>query len=279
VSTNGGMKSPNWWQKLATALGSNSEITFAIDGLEDTNDIYRVNVSWSKVMNNARAFIDAGGNARWQYIVFDHNQHQVDDACKLAEKLGFTSFTMRPSHRFKVDEFLGVDGRFGRDNIAIKPPTNEKFVHKVMFFKKNEYVKPGSEKWFINSNDTKINCWVKEAGSIYIDYKGRILPCCFLSGGIFVRRGKHWPDGWDDLWNNYGDDKVNLHNHSWDKIINSEFFNRLQQSWNKTWPDRIITCAGTCSEFKGRLNDPEEFANEQTTQFSRVNGIIQEKSS
>lgn len=95
VSTNGGMKSPEWWTKLAIALGPGSEVTFAIDGLEDTNDIYRVNVKWNKVIENVKAFIAAGGRARWQYIVFEHNQHQVDEARKIAEDLGFFSFTMR----------------------------------------------------------------------------------------------------------------------------------------------------------------------------------------
>lgn len=268
VSTNGGMKSPDWWSKLATALGNNSEVTFAIDGLEDTNDIYRVNVKWSKVIANAKAFIAAGGKARWQYIVFEHNQHQVEQACELARELGFTSFTMRPSHRFKVDEFLGVNTRYGRGNIAIKPPTDSKFIHKVMFYKPGEYVRPGSAEWFANSNNTQIDCWVKENGSVYIDCKGRVLPCCFLSGGVFVRRGNHWPDYWDELWNTYGDSKVNLHYWSWDTVLNSQFFTKLQESWTKPWPGRIITCAGTCSEFKGRLNDPEGFCNEQTTFFN-----------
>lgn len=267
VSTNGGMKGPTWWARLAAELGPNSEVTFAIDGLEDTNDIYRVNVKWDKVITNVKAFIAAGGKARWQYIVFEHNQHQVSQACDLAKELGFASFTMRPSHRFKVDEFLQVPGRYGRDSIAIKPPTDEQFVHKVMFFNKDEYVRPGSDQWYANSNDSQISCWVKEAGSVYIDHLGRVLPCCFLSGGVFVRRGIHWPDGWDELWNNYGDKKVNLHYYSWDAVMNSEFFVKLQESWTKPWPGRIITCAGTCSDFKGRLNDPEEFCNEQTTLF------------
>ncbi|CAB4126051.1 COG0535 Predicted Fe-S oxidoreductases [uncultured Caudovirales phage] len=269
VSTNGGMKSTDWWERLAEALGSNSEVTFAIDGLEDTNDIYRVNVRWNKIIENVSSFILAGGYARWQFIVFEHNQHQVNEARMLAEKLKFKEFIVRPSHRFKVDEFLNVENRYGRDGIKIKPPTDNQFVHKVMFFKKDEYVKPGSDKWFENSNATKINCFVKESGSIYIDHLGRILPCCFLSGGIFVRRGNHWSDGWDKLWETYGDSKVNLHNHTWDEVISAEFFTQLEASWTKSYADgRIVTCAGTCSEFKGRLNDPEEFCNEQTTYFN-----------
>ena len=260
VSTNGGMKSASWWAKLALALGPNSEVTFAIDGLEDTNDIYRVNVKWNKVLENVKSFIAAGGNARWQYIVFEHNQHQIEQARTMATELGFNLFVVRPSHRFKVDEFLGIEGRYGRDNIPILPPTAEQFVHKVMIVKKDEYVRPGSDKWYANSNDTKINCFVKEFGSIYIDHFGRVLPCCFLSGGTFVRRNNKYPDGWDELWQTHGDKKVNLHYWSWDTVINSKFFKGIEDSWTKSYTDgRLLTCAGTCSEFNGRLNDPVEF--------------------
>jgi len=270
ISTNGGMKSSGWWASLARALGPNSEVTFAIDGLEDTNDIYRVNVRWNKIIANTSTFIAAGGQARWQYIVFKHNEHQVNQARQLANDMGFKSFVMRPSHRFKVDEFLGIDGRFGRDGIQILPPTNPQFVHKVMIVKKEDYVRPGSDIWYSTSNDTKINCYVKEAGSIYIDYQGRILPCCFLSGGVFVRRNAKYPDGWDSIWNQYGNDLVNLHNYTWEEIINSEFFKQIEASWTKSYKDgRLLTCAGTCSEFKGRLNNPEEFCNEETTHFDQ----------
>ena len=268
VSTNGGMKSASWWKKLAVALGDNSLVTFAIDGLEDTNDTYRVNVQWSNVVKNVKAFIDAGGHARWQYIVFEHNQHPVEQAKDLAKELGFESFLIKPSHRFKVDEFLGVGSRFGKNNIPINPPTDEKFLHKVMIMKKEDYIRPGSDKWFENASNTKISCYVKETQSVYIDYQGRMLPCCFLSGGVFVRRGNHWPDGWDTLWEEHGDNKVNLHYHAWDDILNSKFFSGIESSWNKDWNSgRIITCAGTCSEFKGRLNDPEEFCKNETTYF------------
>jgi MoaA/NifB/PqqE/SkfB family radical SAM enzyme len=269
IATNGGMKSANWWALLANALGPNSLVTFAIDGLEDTNDIYRVNVRWKNVMSNTKAFIDAGGVAAWQYIVFEHNQHQVEQAREEAERLGFKKFTMRPSHRFKVDEMLGVDGRYGRDNIPIKPPTDNQFVHKVMFVNKKE--KFDLPKWFEKSNNTHIKCYVKEAGSVYIDYKGRILPCCFLSGGVFVRRDTKYPDGWDDIWNTYGDALVNLHNQSWSDIISGEFFQRIESSWTTSYKEgRLLTCAGTCSEFQGRLNDPEEFVKEQTTLFDPI---------
>ena len=39
-----------------------------------------------------RAFINAGGRARWDFLIFAHNEHQVDEAEALATKWGFKSF-------------------------------------------------------------------------------------------------------------------------------------------------------------------------------------------
>jgi MoaA/NifB/PqqE/SkfB family radical SAM enzyme len=84
--TNGSAKKPDWWKQLAQVLGKNSYVVFSLDGLEDTNHLYRQNTIWSKIMENAQAFIDAGGIARWDYIVFAHNEHQVEEAEELSKK-------------------------------------------------------------------------------------------------------------------------------------------------------------------------------------------------
>ena len=39
-----------------------------------------------------KSFINAGGSIPWEYLVFKHNQHQVEDAKKLAKELGFQEF-------------------------------------------------------------------------------------------------------------------------------------------------------------------------------------------
>jgi MoaA/NifB/PqqE/SkfB family radical SAM enzyme len=73
--TNGSAKKSEWWANLAKAMGKNAYVVFSIDGLEDTNHLYRQNTIWNKIIENAQAFIDAGGRARWDYIVFAHNEH------------------------------------------------------------------------------------------------------------------------------------------------------------------------------------------------------------
>lgn len=52
-------------------------------------------------MANAQAFIDAGGYADWDYLIFKHNEHQIDEAIALSKKMGFGNFYPKKS--------LGVD--------------------------------------------------------------------------------------------------------------------------------------------------------------------------
>ena len=63
---------------LAEIIGVNGRVDFNIDGLQDTNHVYRKNTNFEKIIDNASAYIRMGGIAEWNYIVFKHNQHQID---------------------------------------------------------------------------------------------------------------------------------------------------------------------------------------------------------
>ena len=52
-------------------------------------------------MQSAQAFINAGGRAEWDFLVFRHNEHQVESARKLAKEMGFAKFYVRKTGRFK----------------------------------------------------------------------------------------------------------------------------------------------------------------------------------
>ena len=96
IATNGSLRSTKWWEELGKKCNLNlfksHRIQFGIDGLEDTNHIYRQATNFNKIIDNAKAFIDAGGVAEWQYLKFKHNEHQVDEARQLANDIGFNRF-------------------------------------------------------------------------------------------------------------------------------------------------------------------------------------------
>lgn len=116
IHSNGSLRNTKWWSELGSVLSHDNDYCyFSVDGLKDTNHIYRVNTDFDKILENAIAFIEAGGKAHWEYLVFEHNEHQVDEARKLAESLGFVSFREKVSRRFYM-------------NIPfLKPPKGEKY--------------------------------------------------------------------------------------------------------------------------------------------------------
>jgi len=79
MNTNGGMRTPEWWDKMGALFAKYKSrewlITFSIDGLEDTNHIYRRNVVWEKLEANVRAFTKHNPVSAWDYLIFKHNEH------------------------------------------------------------------------------------------------------------------------------------------------------------------------------------------------------------
>src|SRR6056300_1608941 len=100
MNTNAGAKDEAWWSELAKTFGRMGAVIFSVDGLRDTNHIYRQGVVWDNVERNMQAFINAGGRARWDYLIFEHNQHQVEEAEALANKWGCEKFMKKKTGRF-----------------------------------------------------------------------------------------------------------------------------------------------------------------------------------
>ena len=79
------------------------KFTFSVDGLEDTNHLYRINAKWKSVMMGMKAMgslpKDRKPILEWKYLVFPYNEHQVPKARQLAMDIGFDSFVPVTSER------------------------------------------------------------------------------------------------------------------------------------------------------------------------------------
>lgn len=150
MNTNGAIQSIDWWQELAGIFTLSTDyVVFSIDGLEDTNHIYRRNVIWGKLIDNCTSYINAGGNAHWDMLVYKHNQHQVDECMELAKTLGFTWFRAKVSKRAFIDGLEFPDG----------------------------YENPKIEQGHIK-------CMALEESSVYISASGDVHPCCWLGNDL-----------------------------------------------------------------------------------------------
>ncbi len=99
IHTNGAFRDRAWWAETARILARTDRIVFSIDGLEDTNHLYRVNARWSTILEGIAECRGKVGMV-WKFIVFKHNEHQVEEAKRLAVELGFDDFNLVKSDRF-----------------------------------------------------------------------------------------------------------------------------------------------------------------------------------
>ena len=97
ISTNGSTKTKKFWKTIGEYGVS---AFFGIDGVDQKSlEKYRIGSNFKKVQENFREFIKAGGHATWQFIVFEHNQHLLDEAKKISKDEGFKHFRTIYSHR------------------------------------------------------------------------------------------------------------------------------------------------------------------------------------
>lgn len=167
ISTNASTRNTKWWAELANALPKNHIVFFALDGLGDTHHLHRIGTSFTKIIENAESFINQGGKAEWQFIAFGHNEHQIEEARKLSEALGFEKFTLKHSKRF--GKSFPVLDKNGKKIYYIEPPTGSK-VKSVDFLDVKDYK---------NVKDAKVNCMAVNSKEVFIDAHFKISPCCF----------------------------------------------------------------------------------------------------
>jgi len=205
MNTNGSIGNKQWWIKLAKILNTpNDFVVFSIDGLKDTNHIYRRGVNWDKLINNATTFIEHGGSAHWDMLIFEHNEHQLSEAEELANTLGFNFFRSKVSKRFLTNPIKGLE-----------PPKTFKLP---------------------NTTDiSKVKCHALEDNSIYVSADGKILPCCWI--GVYTYNSDDYltellnSNNWNKLvtsWNN------NPHSICLDTCgVNNCQKTSFQSQWNK----------------------------------------------
>jgi MoaA/NifB/PqqE/SkfB family radical SAM enzyme len=280
MNTNGSARQEDWWVELASILGNNGHVIFSIDGLDDTNHLYRRDTNYIRIMNNAEAFIKAGGNAHWEYLVFAHNEHQVDRARDLADTMGFTKFQLKKSARFFSsvsnsikDTITGVDRK--QQGFVLQAPTNPEYRNAAVeelngvgvvkqnvklpttkqeilnlirpeIFYKDTARKSPTEKLLDGAD---IKCKVKEEKSLYVTAEGVLQPCCWVAGQMY-----NWyntPKG-SQIWkliNVVGKDSLNALNHSIETIVMGDYFQKMfSDSWTKPScaEGKLQVCAKIC---------------------------------
>ena len=208
-----------WWKNCFKKDG--------LDGLEDTHHLYRISTDFNKIIDNAKAFIGAGGYAKWHMLVFEHNEHQVEEAKQMSEELGFKMFTTKNTTRFKDDHFQVIDEK-GNPLHKLRPSEKSKAMIPMMK-EASKDIKPN------------IICKAKKYNQIYVSACGNVSPCCWLdvewmpptqpSRMDYMKKINKFP---------------NLYKESLKDIFDSNFFQDIESTWEIT---PLRECSRQCGAF------------------------------
>ena len=160
TSTNGHFITPNLAHKIVQA--GLTRIIFSIDGTtQDSYDKYRTGGQLSKAINGFINIAEAKVNLQkhypiviFQFLVFEHNEHQLKAAKKMASELSANKI------EFKTSQF----NNYKHTNVA--PPTLNKFRR------------------YEDSYQLKLKgklhnaCW-RQWHSTVITWDGKVAPCCY----------------------------------------------------------------------------------------------------
>lgn len=236
IITNGSARNADWWRDLAKRKVN---VVFSIDGLRDTSPIYRVNSNFDKVIENVEAFTSAGGNARWDYIVFEHNHHQVEEAMRLAKSLGIKKFNIKNTTRFITP--AGYNNTVVNKKEKIVTDRNDNPIVEDYTKIVKSY---GSFEEYVRHTD--ITCKYKLERRIYIDFETRVWPCCWIGAPIFFHNETVQSPDIQKILQKFGHNFNRIDMNGWDNILSHEFFDSyLENSW-KDSSTRIYTCGRTC---------------------------------
>jgi MoaA/NifB/PqqE/SkfB family radical SAM enzyme len=260
INTNGGARSKDWWFKLGNQMSRNplNYVIFSVDGLEDTNHIYRRKVKWSNVINAMKGYVEGGGRAIWEFLVFKHNEHQIEDVKKLADEIGINELVFKRPMGFgsgtgqvaltpdvdvdyeifpsTIEEYQNEDVR-GKEikstldswKFLDNSVEKSKFLSKWKSIEKRdnffETIHYPNEFEYLDNVD--FSCRVSdEKTEVFIDSLGNLFPCCFTASK-FYQNSDYVSEELRNFIIEYDMKNLNVHEKDLRLIIESEFFQKL----------------------------------------------------
>lgn len=157
--TNGSLRTPQWWMALSEAIGNYGWVDFAVDGLEDTNHLYRRGAKWVTLIENIKAYASTKkSHFRIETLLFGHNVHQKEAIRELGAELG----VMNPE----------TCARFKLEPIVFKKTT--RFVHPSVSWLK---LLPQES---VELEKGAVSCMAANQQSMYLGADGIFYPCCYI---------------------------------------------------------------------------------------------------
>lgn len=261
INTNGSARNKEWWRELAKI--KTLKINFALDGLEDTHNLYRRNTDFNTILENATAFIEAGGIAEWTMTLFEHNEHQLSECRELAKKLKFHNFTPRYSYRGTTlvsenKKPLYIIKQAKSLKVEDKPriPLDINIIEKIEESLTNKTLKTNQSNLCVPLNSNS-DCMSHSEKSIFIGADWFVSPCCYL-GFLGYDNKYHW--GYDDFISKLKEESIDYA----DLYVTGD--NTVKNVLNIKWIyDRLLTdnILTVCTKNCHKIESPVQLTNEE----------------
>lgn len=170
---------------MQTVKSGLNRIIISMDGTDQhTYEKYRIGGKLEKVISGIENLVSARKKLRMktpyiilQFILFQHNTHQISKAKLLAKKLGVDEIEFKTAQIYEFEN--------GSDLI----PNEQKY---------SRYRQNGFANYSIKSNQQN-KCW-KMWHSCVMTWNGDIVPCCFDKDAKY-RMGNIHEQSFSDIWN------------------------------------------------------------------------------
>ena len=87
IRTNGSGKKIKWWEEAYKLSDNYTYWVFGLDGgSQHTANIYRVGTSFDEVFEVMRLGAKTNANITWQFILFEHNEHELDTVKRMCKE-------------------------------------------------------------------------------------------------------------------------------------------------------------------------------------------------
>jgi hypothetical protein len=311
MNTNASGRDPTFWYELGKLIGQNGALTFSVDGLEDTNHIYRKGTHWDKILMAMKNYLRGGGLARWEFLVFKHNQHQIEEAKELAKTLGIQEFYEKKALGFvshhttnELTEGIRVYDEYNGYQYLIEPPVKDFKINNIRkttydkIYKSQEQMtekiiqpinitnnipkKPYIPPIFKLDNNRPLTEWEDKLGKCTIDCMVLEPKSFFVTseGLVFpccITASKYYAYGSEEVAqlknfiDSYGKKNISLEYNSLEDIINGPMF---QEKWIENFNDNDVRNKRlrTCSTFCGKETN-QEFSETMKSRESTSNAL------
>ena len=237
---------PEKWYQEAFLANKNANWIFGIDGLPKDSHKYRKNQDGEFLFDMMLLNKYLGMRPEWQYIVFDYNKDDIEEAKKIAKrhKLKFMLITSkRPVskdiHNVELKEVK--DGKLGWTKSSKKTDgENPNNSYASIDYSTGDWTKRPTSKVEdkkIKANTLKPKCLLTDRDLSY-SVTGHILPCCWVNTSFNDRHIKSLLKDKLKIENNNSIEEI------LDKKEFKEFINVLENNSDKNLPS---ICKKYCS--------------------------------